>query len=90
MFFYALTASFFLGIFLIKNKIELLISFPFFALLFAWYFKIGLRKDSVVQGPEKLHHEKPFMAYVVFLAILLMVLIYIDIPALNWFLKKSF
>jgi 4-hydroxybenzoate polyprenyltransferase len=90
MFFYAIAASFFLGIFLIKNKIELLISFPFFALLFAWYLKIGLRKDSVVQGPEKLHREKPFMAYVVFLAILLMVLIYIDIPILNWFLKKSF
>ncbi len=90
MFFYAITASFFLGIFLIKNKIELLISFPFFALLFAWYFKIGLRKDSVVQGPEKLYNEKSFMAYVVFLTILIMVLIYIDIPALNWFLKKSF
>jgi 4-hydroxybenzoate polyprenyltransferase len=90
MFFYAITASFFLGIFLIKNKIELLISFPFFALLFAWYFKLGLRKDSVVQGPEKLHREKKFMAYVVFLTLLVMVLIYIDIPALNWFLKKSF
>ena len=90
MFFYALTASFFLGIFLIKNKIELLISFPFFALLFAWYLKIGLRKDSVVQGPEKLHHEKKFMAYVVFLTVLLIALIYFDIPALNWFLKKSF
>ncbi len=90
MFFYALTAAFFLGIFLIKNKIELLLSFPFFALLFAWYLKIGLKKDSVVQGPEKLHHEKKFMAYVVFLTILLMALIYFDIPALNWFLKKSF
>jgi 4-hydroxybenzoate polyprenyltransferase len=90
MFFYAIAASFFLGIFLIKNKIELLISFPFFALLFAWYLKIGLRKDSVVQGPEKLHKEKKFMAFVVFLAVLLMVLIYIDIPSLNWFLKKSF
>jgi decaprenyl-phosphate phosphoribosyltransferase len=90
MFFYAITASFFLGIFLIKNKIELLISFPFFALLFAWYFKLGLRKDSSVQGPEKLYTEKRFMAYVVFLTMLIMVLIYIDIPALNWFLKKSF
>jgi hypothetical protein len=30
------------------------------------------------------------MAYVVFLTVLLMALIYFDIPALNWFLKKSF
>lgn len=90
MFFYALTASFFLGIFLIKNKVELLISFPFFALLFAWYLKLGLQKDSVVQGLEKLHHEKAFMLYVVLFTMLLMVLLYIDIPALNWFLKQSF
>ncbi|HZF62872.1 MAG TPA: hypothetical protein VEZ55_00220, partial [Chitinophagaceae bacterium] len=90
MFFYAITSAFFLGIFLIKHRIELLISFPFFALLFAWYLKIGLRKDSVVQGPEKLHHEKKFMLYVVLFTIVLMLLIYIDIPWLNWFLRQSF
>ncbi|RNI25592.1 UbiA family prenyltransferase [Rufibacter latericius] len=90
MFFYAITSAFFLGIFLIKNKIELLISFPFFALLFAWYLQIGLRKDSVVQGPEKLHKETFFMLYVVLFTGLLMALVYFDIPALNWFLKQSF
>ncbi|WP_207432119.1 UbiA prenyltransferase family protein [Sabulibacter ruber] len=90
MFFYAITSAFFLGIFLIKNKIELLISFPFFALMFAWYLQIGLRKDSVVQGPEKLHKETGFMLYVVLFTLLLMGLVYIDIPALNWFLKQSF
>ncbi|TXK52112.1 prenyltransferase [Pontibacter qinzhouensis] len=90
MFFYALTSAFFLGIFLIKNKIELLISFPFFALLFAWYLKIGLRTDSVVQGPEKLHKEKSFMLYVVLFTVLLMALVYVNIPQLNWFLKQSF
>jgi decaprenyl-phosphate phosphoribosyltransferase len=90
MFFYALTAAFFLGIFLIKHRIELLISFPFFALLFVWYLKIGLRQDSVVQGPEKLHHEKKFMTYVVLFTLLLMALLYIDIPALQWFLTQTF
>jgi decaprenyl-phosphate phosphoribosyltransferase len=90
MFFYALTAAFFLGIFLVKNRIELLISFPFFALLFAWYLKIGLRKDSVVQGPEKLHKEKRFMLYVVCFSILLVTLFFVDIPALQWLLKKTF
>jgi 4-hydroxybenzoate polyprenyltransferase len=90
MFFYALTAAFFLGIFLIKHRVELLVSFPFFALLFAWYLKIGLRKDSVVQGPEKLHHEKKFMIYVALFTLLLAGLLYVDIPALQWFLKQSF
>lgn len=90
MFFYALTSAFFLGIFLVKHRIELLISFPFFALLFVWYLKIGLRKDSVVQGPEKLHHEKKFMLYVGLFTLLLMGLLYFDIPALHWFLNQSF
>lgn len=90
MFFYAVASAFFLGIFLIKHRVELLISFPFFALLFAWYLKLGLKKNSVVQGPEKLHHEKKFTLYVVVFIILLLGLLYIDIPPLTWFLKQSF
>ncbi|WP_207420129.1 UbiA family prenyltransferase [Desertivirga brevis] len=90
MFFYALTAAFFLGVFLIKHRIELLISFPFIALLFAWYLKLGLNRNSVVQGPEKLHKERKFMLYVAFVTILVMLLIYVDMPALHWFLKQSF
>ena len=90
IFFYALTSTFFLGIFLIKNKIELLLSFPFFALLFAWYLRIGMKKDSIAQKPEKLYKHKKFIIYVAFLCILVITLLYIDIPALNYFLKKNF
>ncbi|GHA56734.1 UbiA family prenyltransferase [Pontibacter akesuensis] len=89
MFFYALTCAFFLGIFLVKNRIELLISFPFFALLFAWYLKIGLLKDSPVQGSEKLYTRKYFMTYVVLFSLLLVALMLIDIPWLNWLLRHS-
>lgn len=89
-FFYALTSTFFLGIFLIKNRIELLISFPFFALLFAWYLKIGLQNDSVAQKPEKLYKQKNFRMYVIFLGVLLAALLFIDIPALQWFLQNTF
>ncbi len=90
MFFYSLTSAFFLGIFLIKYRIELLISFPFFAFLFVWYLKMGYKKNSIVQGPEKLHQEKKFMVFLLLFVILLGALLYIDIPALNWFLNKSF
>jgi len=90
MFFYALVSAFFLGIFLVKYRIELLLSFPFFAVLFSWYLHIGLRKDSVVQGPEKLHRERKYMGFVVVFVCVLMALLYIDIPQLNWFLKQSF
>lgn len=83
-FFYALTAVFFLGIFLIKYKIEFIISFPFFALLFVWYQYIALRPRSVAMNPEKLYLEPKFLAFVVFLIVLVMVLFYIDIPWLKY------
>jgi decaprenyl-phosphate phosphoribosyltransferase len=90
MFFYALTSTFFLGIFLVKNRIELLLSFPFFALLFAWYLKIGMRPNSPVQKPENLYKERKFMAFLVGFSVLLAVLTFVDIETLNWFLKRSF
>lgn len=89
MFFYALTCAFFLGIFLIKNRIEMLISFPFFALLFAWYLKIGLLKDSPVQGSEKIWTRKWFMLYIVLFTILICLLMFVDIPWLRWFLIQT-
>lgn len=89
MFFYAITCAFFMGIFLIKDRIELLLSFPFFALLFSWYLRIGLLKDSPVQGSEKLYTRKWFMLYLVLFTILLCILMFVDIPWLYWFLKNA-
>ena len=89
MFFYAITCAFFMGIFLIKDRIELLLSFPFFALLFSWYLRIGLLNDSPVQGSEKLYTRKWFMLYLVLFTILLCVLMFVDVPWLYWFLKNA-
>ena len=90
MFFYALTSAFFLGIFLIKNRIELLLSFPFFALLFSWYLRIGLLEDSPVQGSEKLYTRKYFMTYVVLFCLLLLVLLFVRIPMLHYLLEDHY
>lgn len=89
MFFYGITCAFFMGIFLIKDRIELLISFPFFALLFSWYLRIGLLNDSPVQGSEKLYTRKWFMLYLVLFTILLCILMFVDIPWLHWFLQNA-
>ena len=86
--FYALCSSFFLAIFLIKHRIELLISFPFLAMLFAWYLHLGFEKESIVQTPEKLYLKKGFVAYTLFLFTLMIILLKIDIPELHWFIKN--
>lgn len=79
-FFYALSSAFFLGIFLIKYRVEFLVSFPLFALLFVWYLRIGLRPNSLAQHPERLYKEKNFIAYTVFLVLVVGFLFLVDIP----------
>lgn len=90
VFFYALTCTFFLGIFLVKNRIELLLSFPLFALLFAWYLKMAFEPNSDVQRPEKLYKHYNFMIFIVFLSAALFALFYFDIEPLHYFLEKTF
>lgn len=85
--FYAMVFSFFFGVFMIKYRIEFLISFPLFAILFAWYLKLGMNKDSVAQRPEKLFKEKAFMGYCLFLVCAIVTLYFIDIPQLHTLLN---
>lgn len=87
-FFYALCASFFLAIFLIKYRIEFLLSFPLFAALFTWYLELGLRENSPAQNPEKLFQERGFMAFVIFLTLAVVLLFVVDIPELRILLKR--
>ncbi|MBP5384331.1 MAG: UbiA prenyltransferase family protein [Lachnospiraceae bacterium] len=83
-FFYALTATFFIGIFMIKYRIEYLIAMPFVFGLFCFYLSIAFKPDSAAQKPEKLYREKKLLAYIVFLIIILAVLTFVDVPPLNY------
>jgi 4-hydroxybenzoate polyprenyltransferase len=82
-FFYALCSAFFLGVFLIKYRIEFLVSMPFLALLFTWYLVIGMRAHSPVQNPEKLFRERHFLLYVAALVGLIALLFFVQLPWLN-------
>lgn len=87
--FYAMISIFFIGIFLIKYKIELLLLIPFLIGLFCYYFLLALRKNSAVQSPEKLYKEKGLMLYCILLIILFIILININIPLLDNFTKND-
>lgn len=89
-FFYALCSAFLIGVFLIKYKIELLISFPFFAVLFTWYLAIGLKGDSAAQAPEKLYKESAFMGFAALTFAVVMILFAVDIPALNGLMRPYY
>lgn len=82
-FFYAMTSVFFVGIFLIKYRVELILFMPALIGLFCYYFLIAFKEDSAAQKPEKLFKEKVLMAYVGCLAMLFTVLMVVDLPFLN-------
>jgi 4-hydroxybenzoate polyprenyltransferase len=87
-FFYANLSSFFLAIFLIKYRIEFILSFPFFALLFVWYLSIGMRPDSAAKDPEKIFRDPKFIGLAVFLSALVVMLFFVDIPFLHVLVNK--
>lgn len=82
-FFYALCAAFFLGVFLIKYRIEFLLSLPLFAILFTWYLALGMKPASATQTPEKLFREKPFMVFTLLLCLAIALLFSVEIPVLD-------
>jgi len=88
--FYASSASFFLGVFLIKHRIELLVTLPFIAGAFAWYFHIGMKQESAASTPERLYRETGFIAYLTFVVLLTSVVFVVDLPWLDWFLQNAF
>ena len=87
-FFYALVAALFLGIFLIKYRIEYLLLFPFVAWLFTHYLGMAFRTSSAAQAPEKLFRERRLMLLVGFLVLGMLVLFLVDIAPLQFFLRR--
>ncbi len=63
MFFYATAAALFLGIFIIRYHVELVLSVPLIAGFFSYYLRLTLRPDSPVQHPERLYRDYGLMAY---------------------------
>ena len=86
-FFYALTSAVFLGVFLVKYKIEFLLTLPLFAILFVWYLYIGMQVDSVSQAPEKLYKQKKFVLFVGALGVCALAMLFVELPWLNYLLE---
>jgi len=82
-FFYAMSSAFFIAIFLIKYHVELVLTFPLFAILFTWYLAIGFKSDSAAQAPEKLYREAVFLGFAVFTFIAGAALFFIDLPLMR-------
>jgi 4-hydroxybenzoate polyprenyltransferase len=82
LFFYAVMAGLFTGVFIVRYRLELILALPLVGGFFAYYMKIGLRADSPVQNPEKLHRERGFLLYALLCAAVCLLLMLSHIPAL--------
>lgn len=82
MFFYATAAALFLGVFIVRYKLELILSMPLVAGFFSMYMHVVMKRDSAAQAPEKLYREKGLMAYLVLCLVVFVGLMFAHIPAL--------
>lgn len=78
--YYAVSFGLFFGVFLLRYRVELIVSLPLLAGFMAWYIHIGFKHDSPAQYPERLYRLKGFMAYTMFSAAVMVLLLYLNIP----------
>lgn len=82
MMYYVTFGALFIGIFIVRYKLELILCVPFVAGFFAYYLRLALQDDSPVQAPEKLYKNRGFLYYSIFCAVAFVTTMLIEIPAL--------
>jgi 4-hydroxybenzoate polyprenyltransferase len=80
---YALCSVFFLAIFLIKYRIEYLLTVPAIIALFAKYLALSMETGSSAQKPEKLFKENGLIVLVTTLVAVFFATTFINIPQLE-------
>jgi 4-hydroxybenzoate polyprenyltransferase len=80
--FYVSMCTLFLGIFIVRYHVEIILGVPIFLGFFSFYTKLTLQKNSVVQNPEKLYKNKKIMIYILISIFTFVALTFISIPSL--------
>jgi decaprenyl-phosphate phosphoribosyltransferase len=81
--FYGSAAMLFLGAFVMRYRLELILSFPLIAIVMAMYLLLAFKPNSAVQRPEGLYKEPTLMSAVVGCSIVIAILMVVDIPSLQ-------
>ena len=81
--FYASAAMLFLGSFVMRYRLELILAFPVVALVMAIYLDLSFKKDSAVQRPEGLYKEPKLMIAVIVCSVVMGALMLVDIPVMQ-------
>ncbi len=87
--FYAASAMLFFGAFLMRYRVELVLSFPFIAAVMAIYFLLACKRDSPAEHPEKLYREGKLMLAVASCTVVMIVCLFVDMPWINNFFTPT-
>ncbi|MEM1420157.1 MAG: UbiA family prenyltransferase [Pseudomonadota bacterium] len=80
---YALCCAFFLAIFLIKYRIELVLLFPCVVALFGAYYSLALQPGSVARKPENLYKTPSLVILAGLTGLVFIFAILVDMPQLE-------
>jgi decaprenyl-phosphate phosphoribosyltransferase len=81
--FYGSAAMLFLGAFIMRYRLELILAFPLVALVMAIYLSLAFKTDSAAQRPEGLYREPVLMGAVIACTVVMAILMVVDIPVLK-------
>jgi len=90
VFAYALLAVSFLGIFLIKYRVEYILVLPAVIMLFSKYLTLSMAPGSTAQKPEQLFRERGLMVVVMLTCTLFAVFTFLDVPRLDPLVSQHF
>jgi 4-hydroxybenzoate polyprenyltransferase len=82
MFFYTTTFALFLGVFIIRYHLELILLFPLVAGFVCYYLHVAFKKESAAQSPEHLYRETGLMLYLGVCVVAFVGLMFVEIPTL--------
>ncbi len=72
----------FLGVFIIRYHLELILACPLVAGFIGYYTSLSFSKDSATQAPERLYKESALMIYLCVCVAVFLFLMFIEIPGL--------
>ncbi|HVZ84797.1 MAG TPA: UbiA family prenyltransferase [Terracidiphilus sp.] len=81
--FYAASSMLFFGAFLMRYRLELVLSFPLVAVVMAVYFSMAFKQDSPAEHPEKLYREAKLMVATTACVACMLVCLTVDMPWLE-------
>src|SRR4030066_206902 len=78
--FFGSASMLFLGAFIMRYRIELIITVPLISLVMAIYFDLSFKEESAAQNPEKLYKEPTLIIATLICVAAITLLLFIDVP----------